>query len=53
MIEEHSEKQIEALQSLDLNNQLKQPCQPQTKLIEDTFSKDHLNQETRWSKKAY
>ena len=32
-------------QPLNLNNQQVQPYQLQTRLIEDIFSKDHLNQE--------
>ena len=44
-IKEKRNKQVKNLQSLDLNNQKKQPYQPQTTLTEGIFLKDQLNHE--------
>ena len=46
-IENHDEKQVEALQSLDLNDQKIHTYQPQTKSIEDIFPKGYLNNEAK------
>ena len=45
VIEKQTEKQVEDLKFLDLNNQQIQPCHSQTRTIEDISPKYQLNEE--------